>query len=159
MKKIKESVVKYITKHAQHEEKIHEFAEFLEKFFQDMDEEFDDVKHAFYDEVENFTNEIDEEMLTAIIENLKRRDGTAGGLKWTKEDVNAVVHQYDVISKLSQHGKTYDPVKFWFAMNYVYATHFSVSRTINGYVDLAIDEITNKNMCFDDLIRRIFEKI
>jgi hypothetical protein len=56
-------------------------------------------------------------------------------------------------------GKTYDCLKFWVAMNYVYAVHYNINRTINGYIELAIDELTNRNICFDDLVKRISKKI
>lgn len=158
-KKVSEYITKYLKKHHDHEEKVHEFATFVENFFQEMDEEFNDVRHAFYDELESFTDEIDEEMVFAIIENLKRKDGTVSGLKWTKEETETVCRQFDVKTKIESHGKHYEPLKFWLAMNYVYAVHFSVNRTTNGYIDLAIDELTNKNICFDDLVRKVFEKI
>ena len=158
-KKVSNYVHDYITKHANDEHKIEKFSMFLEGFFTEMGEEYQDVKEAFYDELENFTDEIDETMLFTILENLRKKDGTYSGVKWSKDEAESVSKQYDVKSKIEAHGKHYDCVKFWFALNYVYAVHHSVNRTINGYVDLAIDEITNKNICFDDLIRRIFKKM
>ena len=91
--------------------------------------------------------------------NLKRKDGTRSGIKWTKDEVASVAGQYDVKSKVEAAGKKYDPLYFWFAMNYVYAVHNNTNRTLNGYVELAVDEITNKNICFHDVIKRIFKKI
>lgn len=100
-----------------------------------------------------------EEMLVAILDNLKRKDGTRSGIKWSKDEVASVAGQYDVKSKIEAAGKKYDPLYFWFAMNYVYAVHNNMNRTLNGYVELAVDEITNKNICFHDVIKRIFKKI
>lgn len=98
-------------------------------------------------------------MISEIVENLKQKDGTVVGAKWTMEDTESVAKQYDAKNKIQAVGKKYDTLRFWLALNYVYATHYSPSRTINGYVDLAVDEYTNKNICFDTLIKKIFEKM
>jgi hypothetical protein len=158
-KKISEHIQKYLTKHAGEEEKLNEFAVFIEDFFTKIPEEHTTVHNDFYIEVENFTDEIDEEMIIAIVENLRQKNGEISGEKWSLEDAKNVVKQYDVKTKIEACGKTLDCYKFWLALNYVYATHYSINRTINGYVDLAIDEYCNKNVCFDTTIRKIFEKI
>lgn len=158
-KTISDYVSAYLKKHTGNEEKIDEFSEFLCNFFNGMDDEYSDVKSAFYSEVEDFTEELDEEMIREVVENLKHRDGSQSGVKWTLEDTTTVAKQYDAKAKIEALGKKFDALKFWLALNYVYAVHYSVNRTINGYVDLAIDEYTNKNICFDDLIKRVFEKM
>lgn len=158
-KKISEHISKYLMKHIADEEKLHEFSEFIEEFFYTLPEEHEDVKSEFYVEIENFADEIDEEMLTQVVESLRYKDGTLSGAKWSIEDVKGVAKQYDAKTKVESTGKKFDCHKFWFAMNYVYAVHYSINRTINGYVDLAVDEYTNKNICFDTTIRKIFEKI
>jgi hypothetical protein len=138
---------------------MEEFSNFIEAFFCNMEEEYGDVKAGFYTELEDFTDELDEEMIHAMVEKFKRKDGTISGIKWTLEEVEGVVKQYDVKSKLEGTGKPCDMLKFWVSMNYVYAVHYSINRTINGYIDLAVDEYTNKNICFDTLLKKIFEKI
>jgi hypothetical protein len=158
-KTITEYASHYLTKHANEEEKIHEFSEFLNNFFEAIPEDNKDIHKAFYMEIESFTNEIDEEMIVEIISSLKHKDGTASGAKWSLEEAQTVVKQYDAKNKIENCGKTFDCHKFWFALNYVYAVHYSINRTINGYVDLAIDEYCNKNICFDATIRKIFEGI
>jgi hypothetical protein len=158
-KKVSNYVHEYLVKNAGDEHKIEKFSMFLEEFFTEMTDEYEDVREAFYEELEDFTDEIDETMLHTILENLRRKDGVYSGVKWSKEEVEGVAKQYDVKAKVENYNKTYDITKFWFALNYVYAVHNSINRTINGYIDLAIDEMTNKNICFDDLIRRIFKKI
>lgn len=158
-KNISEYAKNYLTKHATDEEKIHEFAEFLQNFFCNLDEDYADIATGFAAEIEDFTEEIDEEMIKEIVENLKQKDGTIVGAKWTMEDTESVAKQYDAKNKIQAIGKKYDALRFWLALNYVYATHYSPSRTINGYVDLAVDEYTNKNICFDTLIKKIFEKM
>jgi hypothetical protein len=146
-------------KHVGEEEKLHHFSQFIEDFFQSVPEESAHITHNFYSELENFADEIDEEMIEAVVENLRHKDGTVSGAKWTIEEVKTVVKQYDVKNKIESIGKHFDCHKFWFALNYVYAVHHSINRTINGYIDLAIDEYTNKNICFDSIIRKIFDKI
>jgi hypothetical protein len=158
-KKISEFINNYLVKHAGEEDKINGFAVFVEDFFSSIPDEHAIIHSDFYSEVENFTEEIDEEMITEVVECLRHKDGTLSGAKWSLEEVKNVVKQYDVKAKIEAIGKTFDCHKFWFALNYVYAVHYSINRTINGYVDLAIDEYTNKNICFDKVIRHMFEKI
>lgn len=158
-KSISENIHHYLLKHEGNAEKMKEFSDFVEDFFCDMEEEYSEVKSGFYAELEDFTEELDEEMLHEIVAKFKRKDGTVSGVKWTLEEVENVAKQYDVKSKLEGTGKQCDVLKFWVSMNYVYATHYSINRTINGYIDLAVDEYANKNICFDALLKKIFEKI
>jgi hypothetical protein len=158
-KKISEFINGYLVKHAGEEEKINELAVFIEDFFVNIPDEHSEIHSDFYSEIEDFTEEIDEEMISEIIENLRFKDGNLCGAKWTLEEAKTVAKQYDVKGKLEAVGKVLDCHKFWFALNYVYATHYSINRTINGYVDLAIDEYANRNICFDRIIKTIFEKI
>ena len=158
-KSISENILQYLTKHEGNEEKMKDFSKFIETFFCDIEEDYAEIKTGFYSELEDFTDEIDEEMLHEIVGKFKRKDGTVSGVKWTLDEVEAVAKQYDVKSKLEGTDKHCDLLKFWVSMNYVYATHYSINRTINGYIDLAIDEYANKNICFDTLLKKIFEKI
>jgi hypothetical protein len=155
-KKISENIHHYLTKHAGNEEKIEEFAGFIENFFCEMEEEYSEVKTGFYMELEEFTDDLDDDMLHELVEKFKRKDGTHSGVKWSIEEVESVAKQYDVKSKLEGTGKECNMLKFWAAMNYVYAVHYSINRTINGYIDLAVDEYANKNICFDALLKKIF---
>jgi hypothetical protein len=158
-KTISESIHHYLTKHHENDDKMKEFSKFIEDFFCDMEEDYSEVKAGFLMEIEDFTEELDEEMLHEIVAKFKRKDGTVSGVKWTLEEVESVAKQYDVKSKLEGTDKHCDILKFWVAMNYVYATHYSINRTINGYIDLAVDEYANKNICFDSLLKKIFDKI
>lgn len=158
-KSIKENIHHYLVKHANDEEKVKEFSNFIDSFFQEIEEDYAEVKAGFHAELSDFTEELDEEMIHEIVAKFKRKDGTVSGVKWSMDEVENVMKQYDVKSKLEGTGKHCDVLKFWVAMNYVYATHYSLNRTINGYIDLAVDEYTNKNICFDTLLKKIFEKI
>jgi hypothetical protein len=158
-KKMSEHIQKYLLKHMSEEEKLSNFAAFIENFFENIPEEYDDIHTDFYVEIENFTNEIDEEMIIEAATLLRYKNGELAGAKWSLEEVKNVVKQYDVKAKIEACSKEFDCYKFWFALNYVYAVHYSVNRTINGYIDLAIDEYCNKNICFDSTIRKIYEKV
>jgi hypothetical protein len=148
-----------VNKHTDHPEKMEELALFIHNFFENMDDEYHDVKEAFEEELEDLTSEIDEEMIVAILDNLKKKDGTRVGIRWTKEEIDMFCHQYDIKGKMEALKKEYDHLMFWFAMNYVHAVHNNPNRTLNGYIDLAIDEIANKNICVKELIKKIFKKI
>jgi hypothetical protein len=158
-KTIGEFINTYLVKHAGNEEKITEISTFIDDFFKGLHEDHAEVHNDFYYLIEDFTEEIDEEMISEVIANLRHKDGTLSGAKWTLEDAQSVAKQYDVKAKIEAAGKSFDCHKFWLALNYVYAVHYSINRTINGYIDLAIDEYTNKNICFDTVIKKIFEKI
>jgi hypothetical protein len=158
-KSISENIHHFLTKHHDNDEKIKDFSMFIENFFCSMEEDYSEVKAGFFMELDDFTEELDEEMLHEIVSKFKRKDGTLSGIKWSIEEVESVIKQYDIKGKLAETGKSCDPLKIWVALNYVYATHYSINRTINGYIDLAIDEYGNKNICFDSLLKKIFEKI
>jgi hypothetical protein len=158
-KSIGENIHHYLLKNAGNDEKIEEFATFIDGFFSNIGEDYIEIKTGFHTELEDFTEELDEEMIHAMVEKFRRKDGTISGIKWTLEEVEGVAKQYDIKSRLDGTGKSCDLIKLWIAMNYVYAVHYSINRTINGYIDLAIDEYTNKNICFDALLKKIFEKI
>jgi len=149
----------YLKKHDGDEEKIHELSDFIESFFHEMDDDYSDVRSAFYMELDDFTDEVDEEMVSQIIDNLRQKDGTVVGMKWSIDDVESVAKQYGVKEKIESCGCKYELYKYWLALNYVYAVHYSSNRTVNGYIELAIDELCNKNIHFEDLIKRIFEKL
>jgi hypothetical protein len=158
-KKISECINHYIQKHIDDEEKIISLANFIEDFFITMPEEHTGISDTFHAKIDEFTDELETEMIIEAVSNLKHRDGTVSGAKWSLEEAKTVAKQYDIKNKIEAAGKKFDCHIFWFALNYVYAVHYSLNRTINGYVELAIDEYTNKNICFDNIIRKIFDEI
>ena len=92
-----------------------------------------------------------------IIAKFKQRDGSLSGMKWSYIDVESLAKQYDICTKIVSYGHDYNPLHFWFTMNYVYATHYNPSRTIMGYIELALDEYCNKNVCFKKYMKYIVE--
>ena len=156
---IKKSIAEYLKKHKEDDTKLEHFSKFLDEFFEKMDDEYTEVRDAFREELENELCEIDMDMVNAILDNLKTKEGIKPGIKWSIDDTTSVSKQYDVPSKLKSLGKECDPMIFYFAMNYVYIVHNSNNRTLNGYIDLAIDEYANKNICIHEMIKKLFKKI
>lgn len=158
-KTIGDIIQKYLLKHATEEEKITEFANFINDYFCDLDEEFIEFKNDFYDKVDEYTEELEDEVIAILLKNLRRKDGTVVGAKWTFEEAVNAMKEYNIADKLKEINCSLDQTKFWVAMNYVYATHYSINRTINGYMELAIDEYANKNICFDKILKKMSEKL
>lgn len=147
-KTISEMIEGYIKRHANDEEKLLILTNAIESYFEDPSD-----AAQFWSAIEGVTDEVTPEMIHEAAEKLKRRDGSHSSIKWTKEETDVIEKQYDVKNKLGSYNTVYDSCKFWFAMNYIYAVHFNINRTINGYVDLAVDELANKNVCFDKIIK------
>lgn len=157
--KIKHDIHEYLKKYGTDHTKIEEFADFVNDFFTNVEEGYYDITEAFCEELEEFVFEIDEEMAAEIVNSFVRRDGTPSGIKWSQIETDGVAKQNNIPEKIEALHKRYDSIKFWLAMNYVYAVHYNINRTTNGYIELAMDEMTNKNVCFDDLIKKITKKI
>lgn len=155
---IKHYIEGYLNRHVSHPEKIEEFSEFIEEFFIRAKEEHEEMVHSFSKELEDYVYEIDEECAEKVIMSLKRRDGSISGKKWSHSEVETVAKQNDVHRRIEAAGKKYDCIKFWIAMNYVYAVHYNINRTLNGYIELAMDELLNDNIGFEDLVKTLSKK-
>ena len=151
---VSQQIIEYIDKCKDCPEKIEKLAEFIEKFFMDAEA---DVKAAFIDELDEFVCGINKETLEHIMRKFKHRDGAIAGMKWGCDDIMTSVKQYDITAKIETYGFEYNPLHFWFTMNYVYATHFNQSRSIQGYLELAIDEYCNQNVCFKKYLRYLVQ--
>jgi hypothetical protein len=155
---IKSKIETYLTKNAANPDKIEGFSKFVHDFFEHVEEGYNDIAVAFEEELEEYVYEIDEECAEAIISTLTRKDGVLSGKKWSLEETTMVAKQNDVAHKVEMCGRRHDCIKFWVAMNYVYAVHYNVNRTVNGYIELAIDELANRNFGFEELVKRIHKK-
>ena len=155
MSKISEHIAEYLIRNNDNEEKIKDFAVFIERFFDDLDEEEKEIKYAFKEDIEDFVLDIDREILEEIIKTFKHKDETVSGLKWSCEEIDNVAKQTDIAIKIENHGKEYKLMYFWFLMNYVYAVHYNSARNVQAYVDLAVDEYCNKIICFKDMIKHL----
>lgn len=133
------------------EARIKKFYEFLDEYFVELKEEHHEIYEHFKTELHEFVYEVDSEMVHEAVKKLVRRDGTVGP-KWTKDDTNAVAKQYNLHTKRVE----FDACIFYFAMNYVYAVHFTPEKTITHYVDIALEEIDDRNVCIKDKIREVY---
>jgi len=158
-KRINETLSNYIIKHLDDQEKIKELTTFIEAFFVDLGDDFEDIKEIFAEELNEYTYEVTEEELDEAAKKLVRKDGTISGIKWDHEEIENVIKQYGVKEKFTELKCRFCPLYFWFAMNYVYATHYNTNRTLTGYIELAIDELCNKNVCFDHILKDISKHI
>lgn len=82
------------------------------------------------------------------LESMENSDGTTGP-HWTLEQTKQVA---------AQKGVTYDPVKFWVAMNMMYSDYFSVAKKFNinntdFYVELAKAFLDDKDAAPGKLAR------
>ena len=131
--------------------KVEKFYEFLDEYFVELKEKHHDVYDDFKEQLHDFVYEVDPEMVHDAVQKLIRKDGVVGA-KWSKDDTNAVAKQYGLPAKRVE----FDACVFYFAMNYVFAVHYSPDRTITHYVDLALDEIDDRNVCIKDKIREVY---
>lgn len=150
-----EHLKEYLMTYSDDEHKIHEFIDFM---YDVMGRTPVDMANKFYDELDDFLDEITHEKIEHVLSHLHRKDGVVG-IKWSLEETKTVAKQYDVRTKLKNHGREYDDDCWWFALNYAYAVHYCVSKSITNYVDIAIDEITNKNIKMKHIIRHMLNNI
>lgn len=149
---ISKCINEYIEKHKTEPEKIKQMSDFIEKFFMELEPEDIDIRDAFVESLGDFSNEITHENIERIIKELRHRDNSVSGEKWSCDEINQIISQYDVKNKISTYNIDFCREYFWYAMNYVYAAHYNISRTMAGYAELAIDEYCNKNMCLKKYI-------
>lgn len=134
--------------------KMEEFAEFIQEFFKEKIKPVNDkTYHEFKKELDAFTFDIDEDVIECAIHHLVRKDGKEG-IKWNFEDTNGVAKQYGIFTKNPE----LDALIWYFALNYTYAVHYHADRTISDYVDLACEEIADKNVCIIIKIRILYNK-
>ena len=152
-KKINEIMSSYILRHKDEDERLVELSKFVEAFFTDLGDDFSDIKEIFAESLCDYTYEISEEEVEEAVKKLMRKDGVISGIKWTKAEIESISKQYSIKDKFSELGCSYNELYFWAAMNYVYATHFNTNRSIVGYIELAIDEMCNKNVGFDLILK------
>jgi hypothetical protein len=112
-----------------------------------------ELYHEFMEEFNELMNEITEEDIINAVGMLMKKDGTRGP-KWAREETDSLIHQFNIREKA---GKKFEDIDFWFAMNYAFANHSAPNKTISAYIDLALDEMLDKNVCFKKKIRILNE--
>lgn len=152
---ISDYIMSYLEKYKEHPEKVKNLIKFISDFFENLHNEDASIKDSFIEELDEFINDINDQTIAETIKMLKHRDGSESGIKWNKDEVDAIVIQYKIPEKLESYGEAYNKLYFWFDMNYVYAVHYNENREVSGYVELAIDEYCNKNSCWRKYVRKI----
>jgi hypothetical protein len=127
---------------------------FEELVMEDLKKENPELFMEFIEEFEEYTDFLSEEDIITAITYLKKKDGSPGN-KWTKEEVDTVVKQFNIEERLGEH---FCKEKFWFAMNYAYAVHCSPNKTLSNYVEMAIDEMMDANVSIKHKIRIMNEE-
>jgi hypothetical protein len=151
----KNKLLKYHEKFKDEPEKMEKlFMLFEELITVDIKEENNELYEDFMMEFEDHVDFIDEEEIITAITYLKKKDGSPGN-KWTKDEVEAVVKQFNIEERL---GEKYCKHKFWFAMNYAYAVHCAPNKTLSNYVEMAIDEMMDANVPIKCKIRIMNEE-
>lgn len=156
---ISKYINEYVEKYKENPERIEKFSEFIEKFFSNLEPEDIDIKNEFSDDLEEFLLDITPENMKEVILHLKHRDCSLSGEKWTHNEIKQLSEQYNAKEKIIGYNVDYCEEYFWFARNYVYATHYNPSRTVAGYIELAIDEYCNKNMSMKKYIAEEIKKL
>lgn len=151
--KIKEMIYDYLETNHGDLNKMEEFSEFICDYFKKIKEENKYIYYDFKKELDTFTFEIDEDIIEEAILHLERKDGKEGK-KWEITDTDGVAKQYGIFEKHPE----LDPLIWYFALNYTYAVHYHGDRTIGDYVDLACEEIADKNICIISKIKHLYNK-
>ena len=141
----------YLMKHSDDEHKINDFIDFMYDVIAKGPSE---MAEGFYEELDDFLDDITHEKIEYVLSNIRRKDGKVG-IKWTCDETKTVAKQFDVCAKLKEHHKEFDPDCWWFAMNYAYAVHYCISKSLSNYVDIAIDELTNPAIKMKHIIRHM----
>lgn len=150
----REKLKKYVERHPSVEQ-MEELGDLLEELISvELKENHHEMYLEFMAEFDELVNEITDEDIIFAAENLCRKDG-AKGPKWSMEETDKLMHQFNIKEKSH---KEIREIEFWFAMNYAFATHASPNKTISVYIDLALDELHDKNVCFKHKIKLLNEK-
>lgn len=152
---IKNSLFKYYERNKDDEVKMGKLFELFHEFVNtEVYETNIDLYNDFIDEFEDYIDYLEEEEIIGAITHLKKKDGTTGN-KWSMEEVNAVVHQFNIKERL---GENFCEKLFYFAMNYAYAVHCSSNKTLSSYVETAIEEYLDHNIPIKHKIRMMNER-
>lgn len=149
MFKIKE----FFELHEKFPDKAHEVAELFEEFLLEVKIEMPEVHKELMEDIDEVVDIVTEEEIACAISNMERKDGVKEP-KWKKEEVIDMIKSFSIHEKA---GKDFCNHQFWFAMNYAYATHAAPNKTISVYIDLALDEMFDKNVTIKEKIRILNE--
>ena len=77
----------------------------------------------------------------------------------TTIDMKKILEE-NISTKLATLAEKYpdlNPCEFYFAMNYAYAVHYYPSFTIQNFIDIAFDEIHDRNVSIKHKIKEMIE--
>lgn len=152
----KNKFLHYLKKHHGDEVAFEKMGDLFEDLIcNDLKENHREMYNVFMENFHSLTDQITDEDICEAIEHLHRKDGIVGP-KWSKDEVISVMHQFNVREKTTEH---FSDVEFWAAMNYAFASHAAPNKTMSAYIDLAMDELFDKNVCFKKKMKFIIEKI
>ena len=150
--KIKNLLYGYIKKYHDNIDKLNDLADFFNNHFDKIKDIHTELYDELKDDLEKFAFVIDENVITKAIDNLQRKDGKTGK-KWEKEDTSTVAKQYGIFTKHSE----ITPEIWYFALNYTYAVHYHIDRILSEYVELACEEIADRNICIKSKIYHLYK--
>jgi hypothetical protein len=151
----REKLAHYMKKHNNSAESIDKVSDLFEDLIcEELKENHHELYEEFMAEFDELINEITDEDIHMAVDHLCRKDGTKGP-KWTREETDSVITQFNIHDKAL---KDFSDIEFWFAMNYAFAVHGAPNKTISVYIDLALDELFDKNICFKSKVRLLNEK-
>jgi hypothetical protein len=151
----KEKFKKYIKCHGQDNEKMEEVTELFEGLVcEEVKFAMPVVYEKFMKEFNELLDDITDEDVKEAVSYLHKKDGTTGH-KWTLEETKSVMSQFNIHEKA---GRKVSEIEFWFGMNYAYASHYTPNKPVSYYIELAFDEIFDKNVCFNTKVKHLLEK-
>lgn len=151
--RIKDKIYEYLETHHSNLTEMERFSIFVQDYFCEVKLEHPEIYEDFKEELEKFTFVITDEVVEIALGELKRKDEKEG-IKWTRMDTDAVAKQYVVNKK-----DGFDPLMWYFGMNYAYAIHYAPNRSIVDYVELANDEIHDVNIPVCKKIKTLYKKL
>lgn len=151
---MKQQIKHYITRHHGDPESMEPLMDLFEELVCDeLKHNYPELFSDFMIEFNELMNEITDDDIISAVSFLVRKDGSTGA-KWSREETDSLIHQFNIREKA---GKKFDDIDFWFAMNYAFANHSAPNKTISAYIELALDEMLDKNICFNKKIRTLNE--
>jgi hypothetical protein len=134
---------------------MEQFSDMLEGFICDeVKEHHPEMHERFMAEFHELMNAPTNYEIEMAVGALIRKDH-ANGPKWGLDDVKTVAAQFNLHEKTDN---KFSDHELWFAMNYAFAVHGAPNKTMSAYIELAIDELHDPNVCYKDKIRVLAAK-
>jgi hypothetical protein len=153
---MKKEIRHYIERHHGNPDSMEPLMELFEELVcEELKTENPELYIEFMEEFNELMNEITEEDIHDAVASLIKKDGTRGA-KWSREETDSLIGQFNIRDRVGR--DRFEEIDFWFAMNYAFANHSAPNKTVSSYIELAIDEMLDQNVCFNKKIRIINEQ-